>query len=244
MWEGLRIGAGLAIGPILGSFVTNWALRRARGEQALVGRSRCDDCQAPLSFLRTMPLIAYAVQRGRCGACRSVIDPLHPVGEIIGALVLAFAFLAPSPFEGLGRALVGFTLLSLAIIDLKTLRLPNALTALCAAGCLLLATLRGAVLEGVVCAAILTGLLLLLRIAGRRGDTPGIGLGDIKLAIGLGLWLGVLSSWALGLAALLALASSGLWRRQERKHAFGPAMAIAALLVGGARDLGLWTMIT
>lgn len=239
MLDPARLAAALFIGPVVGSFVTNWALRRARQEQALGGRSRCEHCQETLGFAQTVPVLAYVVLGGRCAKCRQAIDPIHLLGEVVGGLILAFALLAPSPAETLARAGVGFVLLALAIIDLKIFRLPNLLTALVAAGGLALAALRGAVLEGLLSAAALVGVLLLLRRLGRRGQTPGIGLGDIKFAAGLGLWLGLASTWMMILAVMVAFVWTALVRPADRRAPFGMAMACAALIIGGLRDLGV-----
>ncbi len=238
-----RLGAALLVGPVIGSFVTNWSLRRVRGEQAVTGRSRCEHCGRELDFLRTLPIVAYATLRGRCDRCRAAIDPIHLGGEIGGALVVAFALGGAWPWEPAARALLGFSLLALTIIDLRTLRLPDALTALAAVACAWLGVLRGAIVEGLAAAVILALVLALLRRLTRRGTTPGLGLGDVKLAAALALWLGLSSSWMLALAAFIGLGWFSLARPANGKLPFGPSLAAAALIIGGLRDLDLWSAL-
>lgn len=233
----LAIGAGLVIGPVVGSFVTNWALRYAREEQAVSGRSRCEHCGGTLSFAASTPVLSYLVLRGRCGICRAPIDPTHLAGEVAGAVILLSALLAPNASETCLRAMLGFLLLALAIVDLKRLRLPNALTALTAVTGGAIAFLRGDLFQGLVAAAVLSALLLCLRQFIRRGSTPGMGLGDVKLVAGLSLWLGASSFMLMALASLLCLAWVMARKDKASKTPFGPALASSAVIVASLRDV-------
>lgn len=109
-----------AAGACVGSFIGTWSLRRARGEQALVGRSRCDDCHRRLSWAEMAPVASYLVLGGRCRSCRAPLDRLQLASEVGGALVppiVALACLAmarPPASFGFGSAL-GLILLAIAI---------------------------------------------------------------------------------------------------------------------------------
>lgn len=222
---------------MIGSFVNNWALRRVRGLSALGGRSQCEHCATPLSYIQTIPIASFLLLKGRCAHCRSAVDPLHLASELAGVVIVALGLQAPTIGEAACHIAVGFVLLALAIIDLKILRLPNVLTGATAALCTLIAILRERLLEGLIAASILVAVLLCLRAAVRRGATPGLGLGDVKLAGGLALWLGASSTWMLALAAALNIVWTLLASPKDRKLPFGPALAAAALIVAGARDL-------
>jgi leader peptidase (prepilin peptidase) / N-methyltransferase len=237
----LRASGGIVIGVAVGSFITNWALRYARGEQGLTGRSHCESCQVSLSFAQSAPLVAYAALGGRCRHCRANIDPVHPAGELAGGLVGLFSIQAATPAEIFLRAGLGFLLLALAVIDLKTFRLPDALSAGVALACAGLAVLRGELLAGAIASAITTALLMAVRYAKRADGQRGIGLGDIKLAAGLALWLGAMTSWMVVAAAGLALIFVGRQLRHGCKLPYGPWLAAAALLVGSFRELSGWT---
>jgi leader peptidase (prepilin peptidase) / N-methyltransferase len=239
--------AVLALGGLMGlaagSFVTTAALRRARNEQFSRGRSHCDGCGLALGFLQTTPVLSYIGARGACRSCGARIDPLHPVGEVTGGLIGIGAVLAPPDLDTLLVAGLGFTLWAAAVVDARTRRLPDVLTAAAAAFCLVLGIRHGreAILAGVIasgCALlILTGLRAL---RSRQGRDPGLGFGDVKLVCALALWLGALTPWMVLAAAVLALGSWRLVRPQDGKMAFGPAIALAGFGLGLAMEGGWW----
>lgn len=84
-----------ALGAIIASFVGVIVGRHATGQSALVGRSRCDACNAPLSFAALVPLVSYAVSRGRALCCHARISPYAPLSEAVlgGLFVIAYATL-------------------------------------------------------------------------------------------------------------------------------------------------------
>jgi leader peptidase (prepilin peptidase)/N-methyltransferase len=162
---------------------------------------------------------------GRCARCRVHRGPPAGSVEFASAAVLAM----------LGRPLwcLGLLGVCLAFADARVHRLPNPLT-LAFFGLALLAVvdadrLRGALLG----AGAATAVYLVLVLAG------GFGMGDAKLAAGLGLLLGALgrSALVIGVAAgfvLSGLVAAGLLvARQVRRRtrlAHGPFMLAGALL--------------
>lgn len=236
---GLAAAAGLA----LGSFAVTAGMRFSRGESVLTGRSRCDDCGRPLSFGQTLPLVAYARQGGTCVACQGRIDPIHPIGEVAGAIVLLSILVASDPIRGLILAVLGLLLVSLAAVDLKVRRLPDLMTAGVAVLAVGLAVRSGlgALAEGLATAGVVLVLLLGLRwVSARRGRDPGLGLGDVKLAAALAIWLGAMTPWAIVGASLVGLAMMRVMRPADGRLPFGPALAVAAWAVGIGREADLW----
>lgn len=243
--NGLLVLPVAVAGTVLGSFTATAAIRYARGEGFLGGRSHCDECGATLGFAATVPLASYVGFGGAARCCRGRIDPLHPAGELAG-LVIALAAAAPGDLtRDLLVAGVGFCLLALTLIDLRTSRLPDPLVAATAVGGLLLSALAGVerLLAGVVAAG--TAFLILealrrafLRFRGRGG----LGGGDVKLLAALGLWLGAMTPLALALAALLGLLQVTVLRPKDGRIAFGPALAFAGFAAGLAKEFAptLW----
>jgi leader peptidase (prepilin peptidase) / N-methyltransferase len=229
-----------AAGLALGSFVATAAIRFARGEAFLGGRSHCDGCGAPLGFAATMPIVSYVGRRGMAGCCHGRIDPVHLVGELLGlAVMLAGAATGDLP-HGLLVGGLGLGLLALGLIDLRTGRLPNLLVAAVAAAGLGLVALDGSgrLLEGLAAAAATFAVLEIvrrgfLRFRGRGG----FGGGDVKLLAALAVWLGVLTPTALVLASLIGLIQVALLRPRDGRIAFGPAIAAAGFVVGIGRTL-------
>lgn len=238
------------LGAAMGSFVALVAERLVRGEAIALSRSACRTCGTPLRARHLVPVASYLVLRGRCATCQARIPPLLFQAEAIGALFgLAAALSAPDPARALLLAAWMWALLGLALADLRSFRLPDALT-LTAALLGLALTLAGdgtgwpplsdRALQAAIGALAGGGSFWLLRAAYRwRSGRDGMGLGDVKLMAALGLALGVerLPIMVL-LAALTALALSALhaWRKGRPLNRlgrvpFGAALAMAAALV-------------
>jgi leader peptidase (prepilin peptidase)/N-methyltransferase len=238
-------------GLCVGSFLATAAARAADGFQGLwLGRSRCPACGAMLRWPELVPLLGWLARRGRCRHCGAPIAAAYPLTELAAALVGALpGLLLPLP-AAIVTALLGWWLLALALIDLATFRLPDALTlpllplglALSLAAPrlgLALPSPAAAVLAAAAAFLLLLGLRwAYARLRGREG----LGLGDAKLGAGAGVWLGPEGlAWLLLLAGLLGLALSlARERRLEGDLAvpFGPPLALAFWLLFLAAQLG------
>jgi leader peptidase (prepilin peptidase)/N-methyltransferase len=235
--------AGLAVAPglALGSYAVTVGVRLSRGESSSRGRSHCDACGAGLSYAQTIPVLSYLGLRGACSACGVAIDPLHLIGEVAGAVVLASAFWSVAPARALILGAMGLALITLAAVDAKTQRLPNPAVLLVAVAAALLAGLKGwgALEVGVVAAVAAGGVLLLLRglMAATKGD-PGLGLGDVKLIAALSLWAGAGTPWMILAASLLGLAAAPWLRDGAGRMPFGPLVAGGGWIVGVAMERG------
>ena len=240
------VAVGAVVGACLGSFAATAALRSARAEQALIGRSRCESCGVTLGFARTLPVVSYLGQGGACATCGSRIDPLHLVGEVAGGVIVAAAlFAAPIERAGLVAAL-GLALLASALVDARTQRLPDLLTLAVAVIGTLLAAFRSPL--DLLIDAIAAVLTFLVFEALRRGflaltGKPGLGFGDVKLATALALWLGLATPWAIAIASGLGLAVMAIRRPADGRLSFGPAIAVASFGVGLLQEAGAWPQL-
>lgn len=241
-----RAAGGFALGAIVGSFLATAAIRWPAGEGALGGRSACDGCGRRLRAWELLPLLSYAMLRGRCARCGAAIDPRHPAIELAAGGIGALSLLAHPDPGGLAGALFGWALLLLALLDAEHLWLPDRVTLpLIALG--LTAGFVDApptLAERAIGAA--AGFLSLAAIAwGYRAvrKRTGLGGGDPKLFAAIGAWLGwTMLPFVLLAASLIgfaALASAGL--RGERADArtelpLGAFLAIAAWPIWLARE--------
>lgn len=230
-------------GLCVGSFLATLAARSGEGFAGLwLGRSRCPDCRAELAARDLVPLLSFALARGRCRHCGRPITPAYPLTEIAaGAIGLAPALLMPI-LPAIVTSLLGWWLLGLALIDLRSFRLPDAMTLPLLGVGLLLAWLQP---EGVVMppladavAAAAGGGLLFAGIAlgyRRLRGREGLGPGDAKLCAAAGAWLGVAAMpWLVLLAALMGLGLALLLHRRLESQAeipFGPPLALAFWLL-------------
>lgn len=230
---------GGLFGAIIGSFLATLVLRWPQGRSVLRGRSACDGCGRTLAPWELVPLFSALVQRGRCRTCGATIDPLHPAVEagcaLIGAVALA---LAPN-IEGIGWALFGWILLTLALLDARHFWLPDALTLpLAFLGFTLgMWVTDVSLVDRALGAAGGYGSLLAISLGYRAArGREGLGLGDAKLLGALGAWLGWQAlPFLLLIASLLALLTIGVGMLMGRAASattripLGTFLAIAAL---------------
>ncbi len=197
-----------ATGLIMGSAVSALAWRLPRGVSWVRGRSACPSCGTVLGPRDLVPLLSFALARGRCRSCGRAIGWRYPITELVCAawLLLLVGRVGPT-WAALPLALWGLLLVTLTWIDLDFQFLPDVLTYPgLALGLIAAVLLRGPVAGGLHAGlGILAGapvLWLLDRLwfmTGRVKEPGGaMGLGDVKLAAMFGAVLG----WQLTLVTL------------------------------------------
>lgn len=228
-------------GLIAGSFVTVVAHRVPRGESIVGPRSRCPACGQQIAAYDNVPVLSWLVLGGRARCCDTRISPRYPLTEIcLGALYAAAVLVLWDDPGQVALGLVFVTmLLAVTLTDLERRIIPNKILLVAAlAGIAVAAFTDPASLpERAIAAAAAGGLLFVAALAYPRG----MGLGDVKLAAVMGLFLGRNVAPAI-LVALLAgsLVGLGLIARHgsaARKQAipFGPFLAfggVVGLLAG------------
>ena len=241
-------------GLIFGSFLNVVVYRVPRKESIVRPASRCTNCGHELSALDNIPVVSWVMLRGRCRYCGTSISIRYPAAELLTAVVWIVAVarreqLAPpgTPADGITWQLLAFlpflwVLVALSLIDLEHKILPNRIvypSVLVAVPLLAVAAALGPGLDPWLRA-------LLGSLAGAGGflvvaliSPAGMGMGDVKLAGLIGLFLGYLgwgrlavgffASFALGAVSGIVLMLAG---RAGRKTAipFGPFMALGALI--------------
>lgn len=230
MPEALLAVASTLVGACVGSFVATLARRAPEDWQgALLGRSACPRCGTPLGAVDLVPLLSWLALRGRCRRCGAPIARYYPLVEAAAALVGLAAALLHAPL----LAVLGWWLLALALIDLRTGLLPDALTVpLVGLGFVIHRPLTDALIGA---AAGYAALWLVRWLYARLRGREGLGLGDAKLMAAAGAWLGWQAlPWVLTLGAALTLVAALLQRRELRAETslpLGPGLAGAMWLV-------------
>jgi leader peptidase (prepilin peptidase) / N-methyltransferase len=224
------------LGAIMGSFLNVVAYRLPRRESLVSPGSRCPSCGTPVRPYDNVPVLSWLLLRGHCRSCSARISPRYPLVEAGTALLCVGAVLT---HESAAEIALSVTLVLLlvpaALIDLEHRIIPNKLTA---AGALLALGLGTALdpsgePERLLAGAAAGGFLLVAALA----YPGGMGMGDVKLAGVMGLFLGVAVAPAL-LIALVAgvlvgaviMARKGA--REGRKTAvpFGPFLAFGGIV--------------
>lgn len=229
-------------GLLAGSFVTVVAHRVPRGESVVGPRSRCPACGVQIAAYDNVPVLSWAVLRGHARCCGATISARYPFTELaLGALYAATVLvLWDEPTElALGLVLVT-TLVAVTLTDLERRVIPNKVLLVAAIAAVAIAAIGdpSSLPERAIAGVAAGGLFFLAALAYPRG----MGLGDVKLAAVMGLFLGRDVAPAI-LVALLAGSIVGLAMMARegadaRKRAipFGPFLAfggVVGLLLGG-----------
>jgi leader peptidase (prepilin peptidase) / N-methyltransferase len=189
----MAAGLGAVAGAIIGSFLATLILRWPEGRSVASGRSACDHCGTVLRPLDLVPLASFLIRRGRCVHCGGRIDGLHFTVEFACAAIGGITFWLTPGVEAAGWAVLGWSLLTLAVLDWRHFWLPDALTLpLIFLGMTLGMWTTGVSLaDRAIGAAGGYGTLLAVALAYRawRGR-EGLGLGDAKLLGAVGAWIG------------------------------------------------------
>jgi leader peptidase (prepilin peptidase)/N-methyltransferase len=227
---------GAVFGAVFGSFLNVVIWRLPRGESLATPASHCPSCDAPVRPFDNVPVLSWLLLRGRCRHCHSAISRRYPLVELLTAVLMALVpvFVGTGPRVWLGLVLVAL-LVPIAFIDLDHQIIPNKLT------------LPGAILGIALTAALVPDALVEHLIAGAAGALflfvalmaypAGMGMGDVKLAGVMGLFLGR----AVGPAMLIALltgtivgvavmAAKGVAAGRKTRIPFGPSLAFGGIV--------------
>ncbi|CAN5815334.1 A24 family peptidase [soil metagenome] len=237
----------VVFGLVAGSILNVVIVRIPEDRSILRPRSQCPLCEVPIAGRDNIPVASWVALRGRCRSCGEAIPAGYPLVEVANAGLWVVAGLRfGASWELLAYAPVFSVLLALSVIDLELYILPNRitypaiLTSLVAVPVLALLSADNA--QGAIIGALVGGVFY----AGGLGVTliawelivhkEGMGAGDVKLAVLLGLWVGylhpVLVLYSVIAASVLGLVVGlGIFvvRRASRPYPFGPWLALGAI---------------
>ncbi len=207
----------------------------------MVPRSACPRCGTAIAWYDNLPLLSYALLRGRCRHCEAPISLRYPLVELSSALLFGFCgWHWGLSMAALAWCVLSAALLTLALIDWDTTLLPDAIVLPVLWLGLIGASMRwtGIALESALWGAV-AGYLVLWSIywafklvTGKEG----MGYGDFKLLACLGAWFGwealvpiILMSSIIGaVVGILLKLKGGL--REGGVMPFGPFLVGAGLV--------------
>ena len=223
-------------GLLAGSFITVVAHRVPRGESIVGPRSRCPGCGAQIAAYDNLPVLSWLALRGRARCCGERISPRYPLTEL--ALAALYAVTVVVLWDDAGEIALGLifvtTLLAVTLTDLERRIIPNKILFVAAVLAVAVAAVSdpGSLPERLAAAAAAGGLLFLAALAYPRG----MGLGDVKLAATMGLFLGRNVAPAIFVAllagSLVGLAMIARHGAAARKQGipFGPFLALGGVV--------------
>jgi leader peptidase (prepilin peptidase) / N-methyltransferase len=247
--EALIVAAFALLGVVFGSFANVPIHRWPQGGSVTEPRrSSCPSCGDPIRPVDNIPIISWLLLKGRCRNCRAPICIRYLVveaatGVLFGATAWVWGLVPVlAPLLAFAWSSVVATAIDLEhriIPNRLTLRLPLVLLPLLALTAALDGTwadLRRSLVAGVAIPLVMFLLSELFRLL--RGQS-GMGMGDVKYAISIGLVVGYLGGlhlvvWAYGSIISAVVIAVGLMLTGRAKLAsripFGPYLAIGAML--------------
>jgi leader peptidase (prepilin peptidase)/N-methyltransferase len=238
------VAAVAAVGALIGSFLNVVIHRIPRDESIAFPASHCPTCGTAIKPYDNIPVIGWALLRGRCRSCRAPISARYPAVEILTAVLFALTLALHSgvtlslPFD---LAFVT-AIIALVFIDAEHMILPNVITypgiALALVARVVVPNLYGVAsfggahgqtpawllsLGGAVIGAVVGGgfLWLVGWLWERFRGVEAMGLGDVKMMFMVGAYLG----WPLTLLAIFVGVLTG------------SVAGVAAMLKRGERDM-------
>ncbi|XKT74768.1 MAG: prepilin peptidase [Patescibacteria group bacterium UBA2163] len=220
-------------GLLIGSFI-NVLILRFGFKETPRHRSACQACQSSLAWYELFPVLSYVLLRGKCRACGSRIALQYPAVELSTGVLFAFSFSVAFPIITFGGVVSFIALLifwasfvALVIYDLRHTLVPTIFVFPLLGAALLLRV--GEILflgsitpiyDAFLGAALLGGIIGVLVLVTRG---RGMGVGDIYIALALGLMFGVargievltMAFW-IGAVVGLTLITVGALRRHIR----------------------------
>jgi leader peptidase (prepilin peptidase) / N-methyltransferase len=231
----IAIGLIGLLGAAVGSFLNVVIHRLPRGKSVVRPGSRCPACDRAIAARDNVPVVSWLLLRGRCRHCGEPIAPRYPLIELLAAAVfVAVALVRGVDMELLVQLPLAAVLIAVAAIDLEHRIVPNRLVAPAAAW----AVVGGAAIDAAGLPELLAGGggafagMLLVALA----YPAGMGMGDVKLAGAMGLYLGVsivpalLAGFLAGtLVGLAIIAREGAGAR-KKGIPFAPFLALGGLV--------------
>ncbi|MDN4643473.1 prepilin peptidase [Arthrobacter sp. PsM3] len=265
LWLSFTTACAGVFGLLIGSFLNVVVYRVPNGLSVVSPPSACPSCGHTIKAYDNVPVLSWLVLRGKCRNCATPISKRYPLVE--AATGIAFAGVVLWAWTGAASArpvdgapgilvLVGFLYLAavsvaLGLIDLDTLRLPDAIVlpgylvgaALFAAASIISGDYSALLSAGVGMASLWTAYLLMA-----LAYPGGMGFGDVKLAGLLGMFLGWTGWGPLVVGAFAAFLLGGVYSlillaagKAGRKSGipFGPWM-LAGAWIGILAGTLLW----
>lgn len=255
-------------GTAIGSFLNVIIYRSIQDESWVSGRSKCEHCKKPIAWYDNIPLLSYCILRGKCRQCESKISISHLVVEsLTGTLFVwwywggsLFFKLTQQPFAVLQPLFWLFVAVILVLIfftdywyylipDIATVLLFVA-TVLYRSVLLVYGEYQASDLYNTV--VVTAGITLFFFLLWYLTKGKGMGFGDVKLVVPLGLLLGWPNSLVAMMLAFILGAVVGvillLFSGKSMKHAvpFGPFLIIGtaiALLWGDVLVQNYWLLL-
>jgi prepilin signal peptidase PulO-like enzyme (type II secretory pathway) len=221
------------VGIFVGSFLNVLADRLSFGE-SILGRSHCSFCKKNIQWYDLIPVLSFIHLHAKCRHCHKSLSFWYPISEILtGVLFLLTWLYFPGSFIDKGLAIgVIACLIAIFLADIKYQIIPDEI--LIVLGIISLWFAKNNMPDHIIAAAFLGSLFYLLYFLTKK---RGMGFGDVKFSIIIGLLLGVkagliaiyLSFLIGGIIGIILLVAKA--KKLKSKIAFGPFLIVGVILM-------------
>ncbi|MFP3726423.1 prepilin peptidase [Priestia filamentosa] len=221
-------------GLMSGSFFNVVGLRIPKKESIVFPGSHCTVCNHHLKWFELIPVFSYVFLLGKCRKCKTKISPIYPIIELLtGVLFGAACYVFGLTLLNLFVILVIAMLVIITVSDISTQLIPDKILLTFGIVLIPLSLYTGVVTwkTALLGLAVAFGINLFMLLISKG---KGIGGGDIKLFLLLGIILG----WKMFLTLFLLSVVIGVFvgigfklTKGVKEFPFGPSIALATLIV-------------
>ncbi len=223
------VAPGLALGSFLNVLAARLPLRRS----IVSPRSSCMSCGTEIAWYDNVPLLSFAILRGRCRNCHGSIALRYPAVELVtGLLFVACAWRFGLTLDAAVAAFFCAALVAVSATDLEHRIIPNRVVVPAAAVVLLAQTALHPSVEWLIAGFGASAFLLAAALAYPKG----MGMGDVKLALLLGAMLGrtlpvaLMIGMVAGLLPSIVLVARHGVQARKMGIPFAPFLALGAIV--------------
>src|SRR5438477_11983705 len=225
----LSLAPGLAVGSFLNVVAARVPLKRSIVRPG----SACMSCGTQIAWYDNIPVLSYVLLRGRCRACEARIPLRYPLVELVTAVLIAgCVWKYGLSGDAAVAAFFCAALVAVSATDLEHRIVPNRIVVPAAVIVLLAQTALHPSVEWLLGGLGASGFLFAAAVA----YPAGMGMGDVKLALLLGVMLGRVVPVALLTGMLAALLPSAVLLARHGSKArklgipFAPFLALGGVV--------------
>ena len=230
----------IVLGVVVGSFLNVCIYRLPRNISIVTPRSKCTNCDHQIKSWENIPIISYIFLGGKCSNCKTKISLRYPIVEALTAVIYFIIYnYYGVTIETLLLLVVFSVIIILTFIDMDFQILPNNLLIIGLIPVVIFVYLQysESIINHLIGGIMLFAIFLLIGYLGKLAyKVDSMGMGDVKYATVIGLFLG----WKLGIvvfivsffSAAILIVIISLGRKIDRKQrlAFGPFLSLGCLI--------------
>ena len=223
------------LGAILGSFYACMGYRIPNKISLSKPNSYCESCKKEIKWYMNIPVFSYLFLRGKCAYCKSKIDSLSFIVEVLTSFLFVVFYLKYGFSVTFFISLVLISVLGVTMVsDFKYYYVSDRVVILGLISLIVLVYFeKDFMFYKIISGIVMFLLMFLIKIIGDKSfKRESLGGGDVKLLGLIGLALGFYPTLiSLVISCSMTLVYYFLSKQDEKEIPFGPFLLIGALLI-------------